>query len=741
MPRSPTHLISRSTSQGSPEAANTSSGSAATSPASDAEHMLTPPYLNTNISSTSSNSSNSSNNSINSSNSDNSSIGGPGRRQNGWESLPSSPQNTTTGSTSPTFLPSINDTQCAAASAIAIAISDGRRGRAFSSSSASPAPSRASSASPSPAPIQTTRLGASGDNGSSSSNSSSNKRNLIPLNLVHPIAQKKMEDEYEGEDGEGTDTFDTGSAGLHHHQNTITTNNDVIAQQQSQYEGQGGGEGVGMLQGGNGLPFGSIDMSGAAFASSAFPNAAASGISESVASTAEATEIGRKVGGGGEGNGSGGEGGSRRRRGRRGNGHKEGGKGHRHHAKTRSWGGSGRLIVESGGKDGEREKKEQEEQLEVGNGALPWLLPSSPREGGRLAVVELPAQGDGGGYELVGTLFKRRGGIGRLLGWKPRLFTLYKGKLCYYEAEILEEVDNRSKPRGVFDLTVRGVSFELHETNISKQDKPPSEYFFSVYGAEDDQKWRMCAASKEDLIDWCKALYPYLGEPIVPGDVQGVQGVVDTDSSGWSRHGGGGHRCKLSLDEAIKAITDATSGIAPAVESSSSSSSSTRHVSKHGHNRRSLSGFLSRRDGKEGKREGGGGKGGRQGVLVPPRTALHPPMAAVAAVEAKADPTPSSPVMMHSLNKTETVAILVTCNFLLLLLRVAPSFYLFLVLTLGINFILAEALSKSLYTGSREARGDRPVVSLRAMVCHGRARQVRREGGGGGGGRGGRKGK
>lgn len=39
-------------------------------------------------------------------------------------------------------------------------------------------------------------------------------------------------------------------------------------------------------------------------------------------------------------------------------------------------------------------------------------------------------------------------------------------------------------------------------------------------------------------------------------------------------------------------------------------------------------------------------------MLVPPRTALHPPMAAVAAVEAKADPTPSSPVMMHSLNKT-----------------------------------------------------------------------------------------
>jgi hypothetical protein len=29
-----------------------------------------------------------------------------------------------------------------------------------------------------------------------------------------------------------------------------------------------------------------------------------------------------------------------------------------------------------------------------------------------------------------------------------------------------------------------------------KQEKQPSEYGFSVYGAEDDQKWKMCAASK-----------------------------------------------------------------------------------------------------------------------------------------------------------------------------------------------------------------------------------------------------
>ena len=44
----------------------------------------------------------------------------------------------------------------------------------------------------------------------------------------------------------------------------------------------------------------------------------------------------------------------------------------------------------------------------------------------------------------------------------------HTGKLCYYEAEFLEEVDNRRKPRGVFDLTSRGVSYVLHD-NIPKQ--------------------------------------------------------------------------------------------------------------------------------------------------------------------------------------------------------------------------------------------------------------------------------
>lgn len=46
---------------------------------------------------------------------------------------------------------------------------------------------------------------------------------------------------------------------------------------------------------------------------------------------------------------------------------------------------------------------------------------------GTQVVAEIPTPADPKEYELMGTLFKRRGGIGRILGWKPRLFTLYKG--------------------------------------------------------------------------------------------------------------------------------------------------------------------------------------------------------------------------------------------------------------------------------------------------------------------------
>ena len=43
---------------------------------------------------------------------------------------------------------------------------------------------------------------------------------------------------------------------------------------------------------------------------------------------------------------------------------------------------------------------------------------------------------------------------------------------------------------------------------------------------------------QEDLVDWCKALSSYLGEPANPGDFQDTHGI-DIDTLRWSRHGGG----------------------------------------------------------------------------------------------------------------------------------------------------------------------------------------------------------
>jgi len=156
----------------------------------------------------------------------------------------------------------------------------------------------------------------------------------------------------------------------------------------------------------------------------------------------------------GEGKG----GGVRRRRGRRNHLKDKGGP---QQAVSHAHGGGGGVGSIQGSREGGREGGRVEEGAEPVAPAL--LLVPSTSSSPPVSLIEEEGQGEGvrspgvlmelstpadvKGYEMVGTLFKRRGGIGRLLGWKPRLFTLYRGKLCYYEAEYLEEVDNRRKPR------------------------------------------------------------------------------------------------------------------------------------------------------------------------------------------------------------------------------------------------------------------------------------------------------
>jgi hypothetical protein len=54
----------------------------------------------------------------------------------------------------------------------------------------------------------------------------------------------------------------------------------------------------------------------------------------------------------------------------------------------------------------------------------------------------------------------------------------------------------------------------------------------------------------------------------------------------------------------------------------------------------------------------------------------------------------------------ETIAVLLTSNLLLLLLRLVPSFYFFLALAVGVNCILAEALAKALFMGKEGGRRE-----------------------------------
>lgn len=55
---------------------------------------------------------------------------------------------------------------------------------------------------------------------------------------------------------------------------------------------------------------------------------------------------------------------------------------------------------------------------------------SSPlgKDGGSGAEVDLKIPDKVDDYDVVGTLFKRRGGWGKHLGWKARAFTLYQGE-------------------------------------------------------------------------------------------------------------------------------------------------------------------------------------------------------------------------------------------------------------------------------------------------------------------------
>lgn len=202
------------------------------------------------------------------------------------------------------------------------------------------------------------------------------------------------------------------------------------------------------------------------------------------------------------------------------------------------------------GEKGDRGGERGDNRSEEGAGAGEERRPEKAGRHERHSTLRHTLTGYGEGampkkledYECLGLLFKRRGGMGRILGWKPRLFTLYRGTvhrqrrpaadagrgphgegliadasvgafcmcddaglLCYYEADVPEDVKDWNKPRGSFDLTFKGVTLVIHKAP-SRPDQSP-EYIFSVvggYGGDSRATWKLIADTEEDFDKWCK---------------------------------------------------------------------------------------------------------------------------------------------------------------------------------------------------------------------------------------------
>ena len=103
--------------------------------------------------------------------------------------------------------------------------------------------------------------------------------------------------------------------------------------------------------------------------------------------------------------------------------------------------------------------------------------------------------------EIKGNLYKRRGGkFGSHMknAWQSRPFEIKEGVLYYYEDS------RKSKPRG--KLTLSETSLIL---NTTYEDTAPYKFSFELVPAK-GEKWRLCAASRQEMDMWCDSLDKYV---------------------------------------------------------------------------------------------------------------------------------------------------------------------------------------------------------------------------------------
>ena len=148
-------------------------------------------------------------------------------------------------------------------------------------------------------------------------------------------------------------------------------------------------------------------------------------------------------------------------------------------------------------------------------------------------------------FDLCGSMWKRRGGLGRNAErkWVIRAFTLRGSRLNYHEESEFDSITYISKPRATLDLSKVETIAEMHSKQ--KRGLPSSDLLtINIYDpiVHAKRKWEMCCMSKEQQLLWYRAIKAYDGKPISlsSGDKGGIGGSPHSPMEVGGGGGGGG---------------------------------------------------------------------------------------------------------------------------------------------------------------------------------------------------------
>lgn len=130
--------------------------------------------------------------------------------------------------------------------------------------------------------------------------------------------------------------------------------------------------------------------------------------------------------------------------------------------------------------------------------------------------------------EIAGLLYKRRGGFGKFApnAWQYRFFAISKeGVLLYFDTETQDVEHSDSKARGRLDL--RSVMYEVSTEPIEGS---PTPYAIQLF-VPNEEKWKLCADTKEDQARWCKILSKFVNQEAKTHNNRGILSYTSDDEN------------------------------------------------------------------------------------------------------------------------------------------------------------------------------------------------------------------